>query len=59
MSSVGVDTLASRIANVIEIHREAGDISNAEIIGVLELIKMDLHEEMFEDDEDETTRENK
>ena len=57
MGSVGVDTLVSRIANVIEIHRQAEDVTNAEIIGVLELIKMDLHEEMFEDDEDEATGE--
>ena len=53
MSSIGVDTLASRITNVIEIHRKAEDVTNAEVIGVLELIKMDLHDEMFEDAEDE------
>ena len=53
MSSIGVDTLTSRITNVIEIHRKAEDVTNAEVIGVLELIKMDLHDEMVEDDEDE------
>lgn len=52
MSNIGVDTLASRIANVIEIHKRAEDVTNAEVIGVLEIIKMDLHDEMIEDEDE-------
>lgn len=51
MSNIGVDTLVNRINNVIEIHRSAEDITHAEIIGVLEIIKLDLHAEIAEDDE--------
>jgi len=58
MGTIGVDTLASRINNVINIHRQAEDITNAEVIGVLELIKMDLHQEMLEPEEDEDEDDN-
>ena len=56
MGEVGrpvVEVFRNRIENVIEVHRNAQDISNAEVIGVLELIKLDLHAEMDEEDEDE------
>ena len=53
MGKVGVDTLASRITNVIDIHRKAEDVTNTEVIGVLELIKMDLHREMIEDEDED------
>lgn len=46
MSSVGVQTLASRISNVIAIHREARDVTIAEIIGLLEIIKLDMYQEI-------------
>lgn len=46
MSSVGVQTLASRISNVIAIHREAEDVTNAEVIGLLEIIKLDMYQEI-------------
>ena len=54
MSIIGVETLASRIGNVIDIHRQAKDVTNAEVIGVLECIKMDLHREMIEDEDEES-----
>ena len=53
MGNVGVDTFRSRIENIISIHREAEDLTNAEVIGVLELIKLDLHAQMIEDNEDD------
>lgn len=52
MSSISVDTLANRITNVIEIHRQAEDVTNAEVIGVLELIKLDIHQEMLDNEDD-------
>lgn len=57
MSSQSVNVLANRIANVIDVHRKAEDLSNAEVIGVLELIKMDLHAEMSEEDDEELKQE--
>lgn len=54
MSSIGVDTLTSRISNVINIHREAGDVTNAEAIGVLEMVKLELFQRAVnEEDEDD------
>lgn len=54
MSSVGVRTLGSRISNVIAIHREAQDVTNAEIIGLLEIIKLDLYTEMADSAPEDT-----
>lgn len=34
-------------AFIIKIHKEAEDVSNAEAIGVLEIIKLDLHQEIL------------
>jgi len=58
MGTIGVDTLASRINNVINIHRQAEDVTNAEVIGVLGIIIMDLHQEMLEPEEDEDEDDN-
>lgn len=46
MGVVGVQALQDRISTVITIHKEAEDLTNAEVIGVLELIKLDLHHEI-------------
>ena len=51
MSKIAVDTLQSRIENVIKIHREAKDITFGELIGVLEIIKMDIYKEQTEDED--------
>ena len=56
MSSIGVETFRCRLENVINVHREAEDLTNAEVIGVLELIKLDLHKEMTEDEEGDYCR---
>ena len=53
MSSIGALTLQSRIANVIDIHIGAKDVTNAEVIGVMEIIKLDLYNEMVEQLENE------
>ena len=50
MSKIGIDTLESRIWNVIDIHREAGDVTNAEAIGVLEIIKLEMYNEIISQD---------
>jgi hypothetical protein len=49
----GCDALQSRIWNIIEIHKDAEDLTNAEVIGVLELIKLDLHHEILEDSKEQ------
>ncbi len=46
MGENGVQALQDRITNVIKIHKEAEDLSNAEAIGVLEIIKLDLYQEI-------------
>lgn len=51
MSNQAVDVVQNRIKNVIKIHKEAEDVSNAEIIGVLEIIKLELYQEMLENQE--------
>ena len=53
MGAVGVQALHSRITNIIELHKEAEDITKAEVIGVLEIIKLDLYQEIAGEDEDE------
>ena len=47
MSKQAVETFRNRVANVIEIHRKAEDLTNAEVIGVLEIIKLDIYAEML------------
>ena len=44
--NIAVDTLSSRIWKVIDIHKEAEDLTNVEILGVLELIKLDIYREV-------------
>jgi len=51
MSGIAVETLVNRIKNVIQIHRDARDVTNAEAIGVLEMIKLDLYQDALENDE--------
>lgn len=53
MSKIGVETLASRISNVINIHRQAEDVTNAEVIGLLEIIKLDIYKEMPDDENED------
>jgi len=53
MSEISVQTLVSRITNVIEIHQRAEDVTVAEVIGVLECIKLDLYRDISEGDMDE------
>ena len=47
MGETGVAALQSRISNIIEIHKNAEDLTNAEVIGVLEIIKLDLYNEII------------
>lgn len=53
MSIIGTKTLVSRIRNVIQIHRDAEDITNGEAIGALEIIKLDLYQEIHDIDDEE------
>jgi len=49
----GVDKLISRVESILQASRIEGDVSYAETIGVLEIVKMDLYAESHEEDEDE------
>lgn len=49
--SVGAQALVDRVNNVIKIHKDAGDINNAEAIGALEIVKLDLYGEICEDED--------
>lgn len=51
MSRVGTEILRCRINNVIEIHKTAGDITVAEAIGLLEIMKLDLYNEIAESED--------
>lgn len=53
MSKQAIETFRNRVENVIEIHRKAEDITNAEVIGVLELIKLDLYMDIPKDEDEE------
>lgn len=50
MSTIGVETLESRIRNVIDVHRDAGDVSNAEVIGVLEMMKLEIFTDVYNEE---------
>ena len=54
MSKESVNILTNRIENVIRIHRNAEDITIGEVIGVLEIIKLDLFQETIKEREAET-----
>ena len=53
MGNMAVTALVDRIRNVIQLNRDAGDISHAEVIGALEIIKLDIYQEMQEIEDDE------
>lgn len=50
MSTIGVETLESRIRNVIDVHRDAEDVSNAEVIGVLEMMKLEISNDVYNEE---------
>ncbi len=50
MTKQAIETFRCRIERVIDIHRQCEDLSCAEVIGVLEVIKLDLWNEMDADD---------
>ena len=52
MGVVGTAALDSRIRNVIQIHRDAEDVTNAEAIGVLELIKLEIYQDTLKEDKE-------
>ena len=49
MSKEATDILVNRIENVIQIHRDAEDITVSEIIGALEIIKLEIFQETVEE----------
>ena len=53
MSVSGIDAFTSRVRNVLQVHRTAGDLTNAQAIGCLEMLKLDIYQETVTDDEDE------
>ena len=57
MSLQQCKTLQNRIENVIDLYRDDdladGRISNSEVIGVLEMIKLNIFQDSLESDDDE------
>lgn len=51
--NMGTQALVSRISNIIQISKDAKDVTIAEAIGALEIIKLDLYSEIREAQEDE------
>ena len=45
-----VDVLANRLNNLINASMDSG-LTNAEMIGVLEIVKMELFQDILEDDD--------
>ena len=54
--NIAVDTLLSRIWKVIDIHKEAEDVTNIEILGILELLKLDVYREIRQKEEEKEAR---
>lgn len=49
-NALNEDKFQSRLCNLIDVVRNDGDLSIAEVIGILEIVKLDLHQEQQEDD---------
>lgn len=54
MSREGVNKLVSRITSVIETCRNDCELSYAECIGALDIAKQEIHQEMREDENQES-----
>lgn len=52
MGTIGVEAFQSRIERIISIHASAEDISNAEAIGVLEMMKLNLYIEAKKEEDE-------
>jgi len=50
--SNAVDTLVNRLDTVVDLYRVGGSITNAEIIGVLEIMKLKLFMEAEDESDD-------
>lgn len=53
MSEAGTNTLECRLRQIIKIHTEAGDVTFAETIGTLEIIKADVVRECQDQEEED------
>jgi hypothetical protein len=53
MNVAASNILKNRIENAIQVHREAGDLSCAEVIGVLDMIKLDIYMAVCRDKEED------
>ncbi len=51
MSKVAVQSFVSRVSNIIDLYRNNESITIAEMIGAIEIIKLDLYLEQVEEDE--------
>jgi hypothetical protein len=47
MSEANIQALSDRIANAISCSRDTG-VTNAEVIGVLEIAKLDIYQEIID-----------
>ncbi len=52
MSEIGVGTLANRMRNVIALYN--GELTNADVVGTLEILKMEIYADIKEEDNDST-----
>ena len=43
MSRAAVETFVDRMEKIVKIHMDAGDLTNAEVIGALEMLKLDIY----------------
>ena len=53
MSKIGVDTADSRIRNALNVSLKSNEVTNIELIGLLEILKLEIFEDMLHDDDDE------
>ena len=51
MSDIGVESLVNRLQNVIDLY--IGDLSNAEVIGTLDILKMEIYAGIEDEDSNE------
>ena len=50
--SQGSDVLENRLRNLIDVHRDAHDLTNAEAIGVLEMMKLEIFNDILADEDE-------
>ena len=52
-NEVNQDKFLSRLRSVIEVTRQAGELTGAEVIGLLEVVKLDIYSSLPPEEEDD------